>query len=82
MKKVDMIKAAGSIIISVGVGAIVGNVIKCTTPPSVGTIKRVCIGVGGFVLSSMIGDKTTEYAEKKVDDAVNSIKNMVKEEEI
>ena len=82
MKKLEMVKTAGSIIISVGVGAIVGNAVKCTTPFPVGAIKKFCIVVGSFVLSNMVGDKAVEYAEEKVDGAVDQIKQMVKDGEI
>lgn len=77
MKKLDMVKTVGGIIVSVGVGAIVNNIVKSTTPVSMGTIKKVCIGVGGLVLSSMISDKAVKYTETKIDSAVNEIKKMV-----
>lgn len=82
MKKMDMIKTVGGIIVSVGVGAIIGNAIKCTTPSNVGTIKRFCIGAGSLVLTSMIGDKAVQYTEDKICKAVQSIKNMVEKGEL
>ena len=77
MKKVDMLKAAGAIVVSIGVGSIVGNVVKCTTPITTGPIKRLCILIGSFVLCNMVGDQAVDYTEKKVDDAIEQIKNMV-----
>jgi hypothetical protein len=82
MKKIEIIKAVGGLVISVGVGGIVGNVIKCTTPIAIGPIKKVCIGIGSFVVSNMVGDKAVEYAEEKIDGAIDQVKKMVKDEEI
>ena len=77
MKKLELIKTGVSIIVSVGVGAVVSNVIKTTTPDTTGTIKKVCIGIGSFVLSSMITDQATTYTETKIDETVDQMKEMV-----
>lgn len=80
MKKIEILKTVGGIIVSVGVATIVGNAIKCTTPPSMGTIKKVCIAVGTLVLTSMAGDRAVEYTEHKIDSAVVYVKSMIEEE--
>lgn len=77
MKKLELIKTGVSIIVSVGVGAIVSNTIKSTTPDTAGTIKKVCIGIGGFVLSSMLTDEATKYTDKKIDNTVKEIQETV-----
>lgn len=82
MKKLEVIKTVGGIIVSVGVGAIVGNAVKYTTPSNIGTIKKVCIGVGSLVLTSMVGDKAVQYTEKKISDAAKSVKKMVEKGEL
>ncbi len=82
MKKIEMLKAAGEIIISVGVGAIVGNVIKSTTPIGTGPVKKLCILVGSFVLCNMVGDQAIDYTEKKIDEAVEQVKQMVNNGEL
>lgn len=82
MNKVDMIKSVGNFVISVGVGAIVNNAIKHTSPSSVSGIKNLCVGIGAFVLSNMVSDKATTYAEGKIDSAVKSVKEMVENGEL
>jgi hypothetical protein len=79
MKKIQVVKTVGGIIISIGIGTIVGNAIKCTTPSSVKTINKVLVAISGFILSSMISDKVTEYTEVKIDETVDQIKKMVRE---
>ena len=77
MKKIDMIKKIGTLVVSVGVGAIVGNAIKATTPSSINTINRVCIGIGAFVLTGMVGGMAAKYTEEQINETVNEIKKMV-----
>lgn len=79
MTKIEMIKKVGTLVVSVGVGAIVGNAIKATTPSSINTINKVCIGIGGFVLTSMVCGMATKYTEAQIDETVNEIKKMVAE---
>ena len=79
MTKIDMIKKVGAVVVSVGVGAIVGNAIKSTTPSSVNVITKICIGVGAFVLTGMASDGAVKYAEGKFDDTINQIKEMINE---
>ena len=67
MKKLEAIKTASQIIVSVGVGAIVGNAVKITTPGNLGLVKKICVGVGSFVLSNMVSEKAIEYVDEKID---------------
>ena len=80
MDKLKVVKAVGELIVSVGVGSIIGNAIKTTTPSNVGKITKFCIGAGSLVLSGMIGDMAVDYTGKKFDEAVNQVKEMIKEE--
>ena len=77
MKKIDMIKKIGTLVVSVGVGAIVGNAIKATTPSSINTINKVCIGIGAFVLTGMVSGMAAKYTEEQINETVNEIKKMV-----
>lgn len=75
MDKKEIIKTVGGIVVSVGVGGIVGNIVKATTPASVGLIKKVCIGVGTVVLSNMATDKAVEYSTNKLDNIMKIFNN-------
>jgi len=80
MKKLELLKTGASLVVSVGVGAIVGNVVKCTTPDDVKKVTKVCIGVGSLVLTSIAGDMAAKYTEEKIDAAVNAVKGLIEEE--
>jgi len=74
MKKIEILKTGVGAIVTIGVGAIIGNAIKSTTPPDVKTITKICIGVGAFVLGSMCTDKAVAYVDGAIDEVVEGIK--------
>ena len=79
MTKIERVKLVSGLVISIGVGAIVNNAIKCTTPESIRGIKKICVFVGAIALGSMLSDAATTHADKKIDKTVDQIKEMVKE---
>lgn len=82
MKKLEMIKTGVSWVVAGGIGTIVGNAIKSTTPDEkAGALKKLSIFVGGMVLTSMITDKAVKHVEAKIDSAVAGAKKIVEEEE-
>lgn len=80
MKKLEMIKTGVSLVISIGVGIIVKNVIKATTPKDIKKITKFCVLVGGIALSDVLGQMATKYVEDEIDDTVDKVKNIIKEE--
>lgn len=78
MNKLDILKGASEILTSIGVSAIVGNVIKMTADPEGGRIKKIAIGVGGFVLSSMVADKAVDYANERIDSTAEKLSKIFK----
>jgi hypothetical protein len=82
MKKIELVKTVGTFIVSAGVGAIVNNAVKATTPYKTGKIQRACIWVGALVLTSMLSDKATKYTEDKIDETVSKVKKMAEDGEL
>jgi hypothetical protein len=80
MNPLNLTKTVTEILVSVGVGSIVGNAIKQTTPANAHIVKRISIGIGGFVLSSMISAKASKYATDQIDETVEKIKSFKKTE--
>lgn len=84
MEKKEVLKTAKqivTIVVSAGVGAIVGNAVKYTTPPDMSFIKKLCVGAGTLVLGSMVSDKATEYTDRKIDETVEEVKGMLQDSE-
>lgn len=78
MTKLEIIKEVGSIVVSLGVSAIVGNIVRSTTPSSISTYKKVVIGVGGFMLTGMVNNAVKKYTVEYIDDLAKNVKKMVK----
>lgn len=73
------IKLASDLIVSAGVGAVVGNAIKASTPTSVKTIQKITITVGSLALSSMVGAQAANYVRNEIDatsQQVQAIKSL------
>ena len=79
--KVELLKLGATAVISIGVGAIVGNLVKHTTPNDIKKMTKLCIGVGSFVLSNMAGDLASKYMEGKIDYISTQVKKVIKEVE-
>ena len=62
MNQLKIAKVLVSILASASVGAVVGNVVKVSTPANVSPVNKVLTSVGGYILSTMISEKASEYA--------------------
>lgn len=85
MKKIELLKTGAEIVVSIGVGAIVGNAVIFTTPLKVKAVQKACISVGSFVVSSMVSDKASDYVKDKIEDikeAFKGNKDEINSEEI
>jgi len=80
MKKIKILKLGASVVVSIGVGAIVSNLVKCTTPDEVKMIMKICIGAGSLVLASVASDAASKYVEEKIDETVDMVKDLIKED--
>ena len=78
MNKIDVVKTIAGIVSGIGSGVVINNIIKATTPSNLGTFSKIGVAIGGFILSSIISDKASQYAEELVDTTVNSIKESSK----
>lgn len=74
MNKLEFVKAGAEIVVSIGVGAIVGNAVMLTTPPGTKAIMKLCIKAGKLALSGMASDKATDYVEEQIDGVVSKVK--------
>lgn len=77
MKKLEIVKTIAEVVVSVGVGAIMGNAVTSTTPVNTGRLKKLCIGLGSFVVSSMVTDKAVEYTGNKINDLASKFSSTI-----
>ena len=75
---IGIVKGILGVVVSIGVGSIVKNIITATAKDST-IYTKICIGVAGIVLGGMIADKATEHADATIDGIVESVKEIREE---
>ena len=68
MNPLPIIKTVVGTAAGIGAGTIVGNVVKATTPITVGPIKKVLIGLGSYALGSAAGALAAKAISNDFDD--------------
>ena len=79
MKKLEMVKAILKIAVSIGVGTIVGNAIKTTTPDDIKQLSKIAVSLGSLALTGIASDMAIKYVDKEVDDMVKAAKDAKEE---
>lgn len=69
----DYVKTFGTVVATIGVGAIIGNITKMTTPVNTNPAMKICITVGGVMLSAIAGKAVEHY----VVDTIDELENMM-----
>lgn len=80
MNITKIVKPAVTLIASVGVGVVVSNVVKSSTPVDVNLLNKVLIGAGSFALTTVIADAATKSINAQIDEissAVSTVKETV-----
>lgn len=73
-----LVKGLGQIVISLGVGTIITNVVKATTPTVMSNFSRVCVAVAGSAVAFMVGEKTVNFIEEQIVEALAEQKEIIK----
>lgn len=73
MNILGIVKPVTTVIASLGVGAVIGNVIRTTTPVGIGPVSKVAVGVGTLVLTTVLGDLAAKSVHDTIDKSVESI---------
>ena len=78
MKKyIEPLKVGTSLVVSIGVGAIVGNLAMSNIPVDVSRLTRTCITIGKWALAGIAADKASKYVEDKIDEAVTVAEDII-----
>lgn len=79
MTKLEMVKEGAQIVVSIGVGVVVGNIVKISSPAGRNVLKNICVGAAGLVLSDMISNQACNHVETKIDAVADQLKEAVME---
>lgn len=80
MSIIPMVKVVSSLVVSTGVATIVTSAAKLVVPPvGAKALRRIAtkasVVVGAAVLSGMVSDQAVKYADEKIDEAAEAVKN-------
>ena len=77
-----LVKSGIQLVSGFGVGLITDEALKMVKPRNLTGFKKVAVKVGGFVLSTMIADKASDYVGETIDKTVNEIKEFTKPKQV
>lgn len=64
----DLLKSTATLIASAGVGAVVTNAVKATTPDDLKTMNKIFVMVGTLVAAHAVSDLASKYASEQIDE--------------
>ena len=78
----NLIKSGVQLLSGFGAGLIADEALKVIKPRNLTGFKKVAVKVGGFVLSTMIADKASDYVGETIDKTVNDFKEFTKPKQV
>jgi hypothetical protein len=73
---IPMVKQITGIVAGVGVGTVVSNVVRATTPPNAGMFTKVSAMIGSFTISGILSVPITKYTDLQVDKTIAFIAKL------
>jgi len=73
INKLSLLKGVAELAVSAGVGAVVGNLVKATTPLDSGKIQKVMVSIGGWGLSGVLGDLSAKHVSSQIDNYAEKV---------
>lgn len=68
-----LLKVGIELVAGFGGGLVIDNIVKITTPGTIGAVEKMVVRIGGFFISGMVGDMTANYAGRQVDRVAEQI---------
>ena len=69
-------KSATELVVSMGVGTIIGNAVKATSPANMNLVNRVFVGAGSYALGSLAGSMASKHTVDQLEQTVTQIKEL------
>jgi hypothetical protein len=77
INKLALFKGAVEFAISAGVGIIVGNLVKATTPPDIGRFQKIVVAIGSYGLTVVLGDISAKHISEQIDSYAEKVNNLL-----
>lgn len=72
-----IVKGVAELAVSAGVGVVVGNLVKATTPFDSGRIHKITVAVGGYALGGVLGDLSAKYISSQIDGYAERVNEII-----
>lgn len=76
MISIALIKTVTTALVSTGSGMVIGNAVRATTPKTISGLSKILVSVGSLAIGGFVADHVSTYADKKVDEVVDAVKNI------
>lgn len=77
ISKLAILKGVAELSITAGVGVIVGNLVRATTPVESSRITKILVTIGGYGLTGVLGDLSGKYVANQIDTYGNKFKDLL-----
>ena len=72
-----IVKGATGLVASAGAGAVVGNLVKATTPYDTSKFQKVLVAVGGYTIGAVLGDLSAKYVTDQIDEYAARVHDLI-----
>lgn len=72
-----IVKGGVGLLASAGAGAVVGNLVKATTPHDSTRFQKILVSVGGYTIGIVLGDLSAKYLVDQVDNLADRVSELV-----
>jgi hypothetical protein len=77
ISKLGILKGVAELAITAGVGVIVGNLVRATTPVESSRVTKVLVTVGGYGLTGVLGDLSGKYVANQIDNYGTKFRDLL-----
>lgn len=77
MSKLGIFKGLAEFAVSAGTGAVVGNIVRATTPEDLTRLQKITLGIGAYALGGVLGDLSAKYITSQIDDYVGKFNQFL-----
>lgn len=73
MNILNLTKGIAGAAVSLGVGTVVGNAVKATTPGDITKYQKVVVAIGGLALTGLVSELAANRTEDKIDELSDTL---------
>ena len=79
MIALSIAKSATELVVSMGVGTIIGNAVRATSPANMNLLNRVFVGAGSYALGSIAGSMASKHTVDQIEQTIEQTIEQLKE---